>query len=270
MLAIQAASRLQIPSVLWLQSNGDLNRRFFLEEDYVDPYQATSQQARECLAGATHILCQTRWQERQLCEWTGRDSVVIPHPIDLARFPRGTNDLSQRGHVLWIGRYDLRDKRPLLALELARRCSSIPFLMVINPADPNVAAEVRAQQPSNVEIVDRVPRPEMPELFRSSRMFLSTSAADYEGFPTVYLEAAASGTPVVSLEDCGGFFQEPATGMCARGDIELLVNQLNELWSNHESWARFAESGREYVSRTHSIESFVAKFAEVVSDAYSR
>lgn len=248
---VQAADTLAIPSLLWIRSNADLDRRFQEQPDYVDPYGVTSANAKGSWR-ADRIICQTRWQQQRVKSLLGRDSHVIPNPLDATRFPVGeTNPVSRKG-VLWIGRFDRHHKRPHLALEIARQCPRIPFRMVINRGDPVVEAEVRAQAPPNVEILDYVSRDEMPQVFREARLFLSTSSADYEGFPNVLLEAAASGTPIVSMEDFDEFLNRSQCGILGT-NVDVTAKAVMLLYGLEAEWIKRSQRGAEYVRQHHSL-----------------
>ncbi|OAI51417.1 hypothetical protein AYO47_07140, partial [Planctomyces sp. SCGC AG-212-M04] len=201
--AIAAAHKRNGLGVLWLRSNADLDPRWYSDPEFRNSYGVTSAEARACLVESDGIIAQTALQRDRLKELNGRDAAVIQNPVDLKTYSPGSDE-PRRG-VLWIGRYDRFHKRPLLAMEIARQCPGVPFTLVINEGDAEVADEVRRLKPDNVTIVDSVPRPEMPDRFRNARVFLSTGSVEHEGFPNVLLEAAASGTPVVSLEDFDGY-----------------------------------------------------------------
>ena len=204
--AVLAAHQMGLPVWFWVRSNGDLEQRFLSDASYVDPNGATSTEARAAFQ-ADGILCQTQWQQDRVRHLLQRDSTVIPNPVDAARFPVGDSSHAIRKEVLWIGRYDQLYKRPHLALEVARQCPGIPFPLIINPGDPEIEQSIWSSCPPNVRITDYVPRNQMPEVFRASRLFCFTGSDALEGFPNVLLEAASSGTPIVSLEEFDHFLK---------------------------------------------------------------
>lgn len=257
---LAVAQERQQTSLLWLQSNADLEPRFFREDSFADVHGVTSSSGRTALSSASHIIAQTEWQRAQVKELIGRDAVLIRNPIVIERFERGPDDPTQRDFVLWIGRFDRHHKRPHLAFEIARACPDIRFLMVINRGDPAIEAETRATRPANVEFVSYVPWNEMPDLYRSARLFLSTGSASYEGFPNVFLEASACGTPVVSLEDFDDYITRSGGGRCSNGNVGELAIHLNELWQSTDAWHSASRAGAEFVRREHSMERVIDQF----------
>jgi len=209
---VRAAAALKINSLLWLQSNADLDPQFQVNPNFVDPYGVTSADARASWQ-ADRIICQTRWQQQRVFELLNRDSEVIPNPLDATRFPVGDPSPWSRQGVLWIGRYDRHHKRPHLALEIAKQCPGLPFPRWFNRGAPAIGAGIRAQAPPNVQIIDYLSRDDMPKAFREARLFLSTGSSAYEGFPNVLLEAAASGTPIVSMDDFDEFLTRSQCGI---------------------------------------------------------
>lgn len=260
--AIYAADSLQIPSLLWLQSNADLDARFQEQLDYVDPYGVTSAEARASWQ-ADRIICQTRWQQQRVRELLNRESEVIPNPLDASRFPVGDPSPAGREGVLWIGRYDRHHKRPHLALEIARQCPRIPFRMVINRGDPVVEAEIRSQAPPNVQIIDYLSRDEMPAAFRRARLFLSTGSAAYEGFPNVLLEAAASGTPIVSMDDFDEFLTRSQCGVLGT-NVEVTAKAVMLLTGLETEWVNRSRRGAEYVRQHHALPTCLERFEKLI------
>ena len=193
-----------------------------------------------------------------------RSSVVIPNPVDGERFLRGVPSEESRTEVLWIGRYDRHHKRPHLVLEVAQLCPNIPFHLVINRSDPQVEREIRSSCPANVRISDYIPGNEIPSAFRAARLFLSTGSNAFEGFPNVLLEAAASGTPIVSLEDFDGFLSDSNAGVATGNDTALLAARVRELWEMPTAWHVHSRSGAEYVRRQHSLPACVSAFLRAI------
>lgn len=259
---VRTAAAMQIPSLLWLQSNADVDTRFQEQSDYVDPYGVTSADARASWQ-ADRIICQTRWQQQQVRELLKRESELIPNPLDATRFPVGDPSPAGRAGVLWIGRYDRHHKRPQLALEIARKCPRIPFRMVINRGDPVVEAEIRSQAPPNVQIINYLSRDEMPAAFRKARLFLSTGSAAYEGFPNVLLEAAASGTPIVSMEDFDEFLTRSQCGILGT-NVEVTAKAVMLLTGLEGEWVNRSRRGAEYVRQHHSLPTCLERFEKLI------
>jgi glycosyltransferase involved in cell wall biosynthesis len=232
--AIAAAREVGQPTILFLQSNADLDRRFRDDPAFVNEYGESTVAARFCLDHATVIVCQTQWQQQQLREWFDRDGVWIRNPIDIDAWQASIERTAAAGDnrpagVLWVGRYDRFHKRPTLALEIARRCPEIQFHMVINAHDREVAAEIHRTAPTNVKLIPYVPFDQMPAMFARAQVFLSTSAASFEGFPNVLLQAVASGRPIVSLEDFDGFLRRSHAGNVTHGDLDAAVAKIRQL-----------------------------------------
>ncbi len=263
--AIRAARSLGKPVWLWLRSNGDIDERFFSDPTFVDPYSVRAADCRYCITEASGILCQTQWQADRLKKLSGRDGVIVRNPVDLTRFPLPLPSYEEREGVLWLGRMDRFHKRPLLALEIARRCPEIPFVMVANRKDAAVQEEVRASCPANVRLLDYVPRTEIGSHYQKARVFLSTGAAEYEGFPNVFLEAAACGTPIVSLEDFDSFLTTSGCGISTAGDVEQAANAVRRLYDSQTDWQTATAVGRPYVEQQHSLAAFVSNFEAAVS-----
>ncbi len=261
--AVLAARQMGLPVWFWVRSNGDLDQRFLSDASYVDPNGATSTEARAAFQ-ADGILCQTQWQRDRVRHLLQRDSTVIPNPVDPVRFPVGEPSPAIRKEVLWIGRYDLLYKRPHLALEVARLCPSIPFHLIINPGDPAIEQSIRSSCPPNVRITDYIPRNQMPEVFRVSRLFCFTGSDALEGFPNVLLEAAASGTPIVSLEEFDHFLKPSNAGVSAGHDVARLASLVRELWEMPAAWHAHSQSGAEYVRREHTLEQCVRQLLETI------
>lgn len=262
--AVQAAGKLSIPAVVWLQSNCDLEPRFFQQHDFRDRNGVTSAEARICLQQAIYVICQTDWQARQLQAVSNLPHCIIRNPVDPVRYPPGPAQRLARTHVLWIGRYDDFHKRPLLALQVAQACPEIPFLMVINPGDERIREEVLRRKTPNVTIQDYIPNDRMPQAFQEARCYLNTGSLEYEGFPNVLLESAAAGTPIVSLHDFDEFLQRSSAGLCADGDLQLLTRQLQAAWNQDEVWLACYRAGIGYVRQQHSLATITSEVHELL------
>ena len=258
-----------IPIALWLQSNADLDRNLFEKVGFVDRYGVRSEHAQACLRLCRNIVCQTQTQldrlkEMECIESDSQTQPVcsnhIPNPIDTSVFRSAETSPDYRSGVLWIGRADRFHKRPHLAIEIAARCPDIPFTMILNPSEDAVYREILDAKPPNVAIVDFVPASEMSKRMSSAWLFLSTGSADYEGFPNVFLEASASGTPIVSLEDFDQFLTRSVGGLSGDGRVDQVVENILRLHTSPTVWMQLSRNSRKYVCEHHERTAVVQKF----------
>jgi glycosyltransferase involved in cell wall biosynthesis len=210
-----------------------------------------------------------------LKEVFGRDSTVIENPIDVAEWDKRLQDSATLPelpdwdrYVLWIGRADAIHKRPQLCLDLAHRCPEVRFLMILNPRDDVVEAEIIRKAPSNVRIVRWIPFTDMPAVYRNAAALVNTSAL--EGFPNTYLQAALPGVPIGSLEVAEGFLKRSSAGVCTHGDQEQLAQFLREQWENTltksqrlNSVARqYVQQHRDATAQTNQLEAVLQQIVE--------
>lgn len=247
------------PSILFIQSNSDLDERLASGQSFVSRWGDPSEDRLFTIRNATTVVCQTLHQVVLLKQRFGREGELIRNPIDVKvwKLAKRTDDR----YVLWIGRYDAFHKRPLMMIQAASQCPTIRFKMVINPGDRDIEDQVRRLKPPNVEIASHVPFDQMPDLFSGAAMFVSTGDSDCEGFPNVLLQAAASHTPIVSVNDFDGFLQASGAGIDCGGQSGCLADRILAQWKNPTiDW----QAVDTYLAENHDATRVARRVAELV------
>lgn len=271
--AATAARRAGSRSILFLESNSDLDHRFSRDSTYLTPHGERGDVGWELLQSATCIVAQHTHQQQLLRERFGRESIVLPNLIDVAAWDAAAAQpspllagLGGSRYVLWIGRADDFHKRPRLAIELARRLPQIPFLMVLNPGNDQIEHEIRAARPQNVTIVPAVPYSEMPAVLSAAAVYVSTGSVEYEGSPNLFLQAAASRIPVASLEVTTPLLVGTGAGFVAGGDLEGLADYVARMYANPAHAQASGAAGRRIVEQQHALEVVVGRFIALLRD----
>lgn len=260
----------QHPVLLFLGSDGDLDENYLSEKEFANTYGDSSKVCLWTIQQADHILCQTSAQQEKLKRIFDRDAELIPNPIDIEQWDHlQQQPIDSRYHAglsryaLWVGRADAVHKCPQGLLDVAQRCPDVQFLMILNPRDDLVEAEIKRHAPSNVKIVEHVPFSMIPALFAKATVLINTSSL--EGFPNTFLQAAISSVPIASLNVEPEFLKLSDAGMCAMGRTEELANYVQQVW---DSSARNT-SAREYAAKHHSLQAQTERLAEALRDALS-
>jgi len=262
---VATAMTLGKPSLLFLESNADLDPRLAAETDFINAYGESSAVQRFALRHASHVICQSDFQQQQLSRLFGIEGTLIRNPIDPHQWQ--TPHPVDRRYVLWIGRYDTFHKRPGLAIEVAKRLPTIPFRMIINPHDLEVERQISQSIPANIEIVPYVPFNQMPLEFAAARLFLCTGNPAHEGFPNVLLQAAATHTPICSLVDFDHFLERCGAGYSSCDSLDTLSQRVQQLWQNGSDnhpapidWVQVDD----YLQKHHSLRATANAVAEIV------
>jgi hypothetical protein len=254
------------PSVLILGSDGDLDPEYTADSRFVSPYGDRGDVCWRILREADAIIAQTPEQQRMLRERFGRESAVIANPIDvdewdagLSQAPRSEDTAGLDRYALWIGRADAVHKRPQLCVELATMCPEIPFLLIMNPRDPDLESRLKLEAPANVRFVTSVPFTRVPAVFSRATVLVNTSLL--EGFANSFLQAALSRVPIASLQVGVPFLNDSGCGVFADGDLKQLATGVQTLWNESPPGAAL-EQARESVIARHGLPQKATEFAQ--------
>jgi glycosyltransferase involved in cell wall biosynthesis len=204
---------------------------------------------RYALEHADHIVVQTPKQQELLQLDFGIRGSLIPNPIDIET-PKHPVPRANPPMALWVGRADTFSKRADICVELARRCPAISFTMIMNRHDELLFDQITNDAPRNLQIIERVPFPEIDRYYQRATVLVSTSLA--EGFPNSFLQAGKFGTPVVSLNvDPAEMLTKHQCGSFAGGELHHLAASLETLCAGGPQFDLASRNIREYVSKRH-------------------
>lgn len=255
------------PAVLFLSYDGDLDDRYLSGGRFVSKYHDHADVCRWIIDQADHILCQTEWQQEQARRF-GREATLLRNPIDLAWWDqhrlKECDELLTSGlkrYVLWVGRAEDFHKCPGIAVNIARRTPEIDYLMILNRRDDVVEQQVRQSAPPNLRIIERVSFPEMPAVMQRAALFLNTSRQ--EGFPNTFLQAAASGVPVASLNVEAEMLAESRAGFCALGNLDTLTDYVRSCWEGRPE-PFDSSAARSWVETRHDLNTQSAALEQIL------
>jgi glycosyltransferase involved in cell wall biosynthesis len=175
-------------------------------------------------------VCQTEAQLAMLSPRERRRATLVPNSLD-TRIPWRKADGDE---VLWVGTIKGETKRPDLFLDLAAALPHRRFRMVGEVRGAKGFQDsfrARAANLPNVTVTGFVPRARLPDEYRHGRVLVNVS--DHEGFPNTFLEACASGVPVVSLNvDPNGMLARQGAGTFLAGDKAGLAAAVERFYQD--------------------------------------
>ncbi len=162
-----------------------------------------------------------------------QDTVVIPNPVRLERFPDCERRLGEPPTVLVLGRIAVRkgiEDVVALARTLRERGAPLRLRVVGGPGLWSDYTPLLDELPSeNAEYAGRIPPAEVPaELARADVLL---QASRYEPFALTVAEALAAGMPVVGTSEVGAIegVARSVVAEVAPGDVAAMADALTEL-----------------------------------------
>lgn len=168
--------------------------------------------------------------------------------------------------ILSVGRLIEKKGFPVLIEACQRLCQqglSIQCDLVGGgPLEASLRLQIEeAGLSGQVHLLGELSHQRVRELFRECGLFVLASVPDSQGgqdnFPTVIMEAMASGVPVVSTRLAGipEMIQDGIQGLLvAPGDVDALAAALSQLIKNPDQAGRMGLAGRERASSLFQVE----------------
>jgi len=198
-----------------------------------------------------------------------KKATVVPSLIHVRSTTK--SHYQRENYVAWVGMLR-QPKRPDLLIEIARNAPDIRFTVCGAPNShrsparfgENVVQELKRLP--NVDFQGQVPPHKAQEIIENSAVLLSTS--DEEGFPNTFLQAWASGTPVVSLRiDPNRIIECMGLGEIS-GNTGNAIAQIRSLIGSPASREEIAARARQYVDTHHNQASVIAAFESAIGKAH--
>src|SRR5436305_2254489 len=235
---------------------------------------------REICAAAEFVAAETDYSRdllRQRCPASAAKIHRAYNGVDLERFPISSLTTSNSvPRIVSVGRLvafkgfeDLLDA----CAELQRR--GVDFICEIigdGPLRETLQAKIeRLDLSSRVRLLGSLSQTAVSERLQAADVFALASTTDAQGatdvFPTVILEAMASGRPVVSTRLAGipELVVHNETGiLISPTDTAALANALEQLLRNSDLRLRFGRAGRVRIEQHFEIENTVAPVLELL------
>ena len=221
--------------------------------------------ARRAIHHAHAIVSQTERQRAAFLAAFGRDSTVIPNPVELPPADR----LADAGGVpvlVWLATYK-PTKRPEWFTRFAERHPDVRCRMAgvipVPPLDDRAwrAAQAVAARCPNLEVLPTIPHEQVDEFLRGATLFTHSSPA--EGFPNAFLEAWAHALPSVTAYDPDGIIETHRLGAC-RTDYDAWEAQLERRLADPALRREEGARARAYVAAHHAPAIIQARLAGVL------
>lgn len=231
--------------------------------EYVSAYPVDGRRFEQGLRGADLVICQNDEQAVLLQQRYCRRGQVVPSLCPFHVVEHLAHE--SRRSLLWVARVDSW-KQPELFIKLAEQIPDQSFVMVVMASHVNPGQMHMVQQAvdgvPNLKLFQSLPLDEATRLFREAAVFVNTSRA--EGFPNTFLQAAASGTPIVSWAvDPDHVLERYEMGFCAREDWSRFEQSVRLLSRDSALRAKMGGNGQRYVRERHDQAAIAQVYMEI-------
>jgi glycosyltransferase involved in cell wall biosynthesis len=228
-------------------------------------YWRDQQLYRYALAHAAGVLAQSERQQELLWRNFQTRSSIAGMMIGA---PGVNTEFAARDvDALWVSNMR-RLKRPDILLAIASELPQLAFHMVGGAVrgDPGLFEQVRSQarRVANVTFHGALPYAETSALYGRARVFVNSS--EMEGFPNTYLQAWASGTPVVAFFDPDGLIAKHGLGTAVRTQTEMR-DAIRTLSHDEAAWNAARARCLAFIERHYGEDATLQQYLQVLDPA---
>lgn len=207
----------------------------------------------------------------------------VSNGVDLSKFSPGKAPdriyrkfhLPKKGPiVLYVGRVDPEKSISLVVESFSGVLEKHPDATLVIVGDGTdrqhlVDLSKALNIEKNVRFPGRVYPPDVMEIYRTAKFFITASETETQGI--VLIEAAATGLPLVAV-DAGAvreICQHQKNGiLCRPGDVEGLTRAMNKILENDKLRQKYGEASLE-ISKKHDLSRTLKRFVEIYEEAIS-
>jgi phosphatidylinositol alpha-1,6-mannosyltransferase len=241
-----------------------------------DALPGVGSRLRRSLQGAAEVLSVSAFTAGEIERRTGRPALVLGVGVDLDRFTPG--EPPDRFTVLTVGRLVPRKGQGRVIEAVGRLRDGGVDAAVVVVGEGREEARLRRLAdrlgvPTTFET--DVPDQALPDLYRQASVFAMPTkdrwmGREAEGLGIVYLEASASGLPVI-VGPSGGSTETivPGTTGFVAADVKGLARQLAWLAEHREEARAMGVAGRQLMDDRFSWSDVIARF-DAVMDRFER
>jgi glycosyltransferase involved in cell wall biosynthesis len=187
--------------------------------------------------------------------------VIFPNIINVSELSIAEN--SGKEYFIHVGTLCILKGLDKL-YELILKTDKKEKFVIVGQARDNKAKKILAKLAhiENVEIKGRLNHDETVKLIANSRALISTSY--YEGFPNIFVEAWATGVPVISLKvNPGDVINKYNLGICCEGDLQAMVESLKSFQVGDFDSNKLVS----YVKEFHDFDTASSRFSNIIKIA---
>lgn len=255
------AKRLNIPFCYRVANDIDADDRYKGE---IPIYSQFSY--RYGLKNSDAILSQNQYQYDQLKKrYPGTPNHIIPNPFVPISSDIQQKSRAERKYVAWLAIFRPQKNLPLL-LKIASSLPHIDFQVAgMKPEDVHPETQKALdglENLDNVHFPGYVKQQDVVDFLSNAVLLLNTS--HFEGFSNTFLEAFASGTPLVcsSRVDPGGVIAKNDLGLTCDKD-DNFTDIIEKIFSLHENdYMVMSKRCQEYVYEEHDPEKLAHKLLQ--------
>ena len=215
------------------------------------------------------IFCQNSYQYNELSKKNKNKAIqILYNPIIIGKKDQSyKNNIKNRSYVAWVGRFAPQKNLPAL-FKIAKSLPEIEFKIVGQKTNSTRQVDIdsikKLKHLKNVEIIDFIPRSDIFEYLKSSKLLLNTS--NHEGLSNTFLEALLVGTPIATTSKVNpdNMISVNNLGFVAENYAEMLknINHINEYF-DYES---FYNRSFHFVKQNFDSVSQASKFINILQN----
>jgi glycosyltransferase involved in cell wall biosynthesis len=218
---------------------------------------------RRAYAGSAGLLAISRYTESALKDKVpGAKIFVVNNGVNIERFPLMQRDYRSR-IILGVGAIKIRKGYHVVIEAMAEIVGQFPdaqYLIAGGSMDAAYKKQLedlieKYNLKNNVKLLGRVTDQNLMELYKSASIFALTPLnfnEHFEGFGLVYLEAGATGLPVIGSLNCGAedaIIDGLSGFLVAQNNPQELAKKIKLLLSNPELCRELGGNGRKHTEQ---------------------
>ena len=258
-----AADQMGVPFVYRAANDMDADDRYKTRLSFLEAFFY-----RLGLRRSQGIVCQNQYQYQKFKkQFPEKPAIILHNPYEMPDDPI-LNPIEKRKYIAWLGVFQPQKNLPAL-YEIVKALPQYQFriggkLSKSSVDDATRQALKDLENAPNVTFEGYIKRTQIASFLSKAYVLLNTS--HYEGFSNTFLEAFATGTPIVTTRkvDPDTIVERNQLGMISE-DYQGLPTCIEQV-VNHDDYQGMAERCQKYVIEKHNPLTLAAEFTDFLEN----